>query len=184
MAAEMNAARRNALIGIAALAAGGAGLALQHYMRARREPSVEPASLGTLLALSLPDPSGKLQAIAQWKGRLLLVNFWATWCEPCREEVPALVRAQEIYRVKNLQIVGISIDSADKVSEFSTKYKINYPLVLGGLESTDLVRKLGNRSGALPYSILVSPQGKLLDSHLGGMNDQSLANFVQPHLLS
>jgi len=140
--------------------------------------------MNTLLALNLPDLAGRSQPVSQWRGRLLLVNFWATWCEPCREEVPALIRTQAIYGPKNLQIVGISIDSVDKVSEFSRSFKINYPLLVGGLESIDLVRQLGNRAGALPYSVLVSPVGTLLASHLGGMNDQALAAFLQPHLAS
>ena len=178
----MNTGRRVALIGLAALAAAGAGLALQRVLRSGRDASAGNSAAEALLRLRLPDPTGTPQSMSQWGNHALLVNFWATWCEPCREEIPALVRAQAINAGKNLQIVGIAIDSADKVLEFSTKYSINYPLVIGGLESIDLTRQLGNRAGALPFTVLISPTGTLLASHLGGMNDQSLATFLQPHL--
>jgi thiol-disulfide isomerase/thioredoxin len=184
----MKISRRHLLFGLAGIAAGAGGLGLQQWLRQRGadtdKGTSSAAGMSTLLALNLPDLAGKSQPVSQWRGRLLLVNFWATWCEPCREEVPALIRTQAIYGPKNLQIVGISIDSVDKISDFSKSFKINYPLLVGGLESIELVRQLGNRAGALPYSVLVSPGGGLLASHLGGMNDQALATFLQPHLAS
>lgn len=176
----MNAGRRNALIVVAALAAAAAGYGANRWLR--RSGAATPEGVAQLMDLSLPDATGRPQPMTQWRGRLLLVNFWATWCEPCREEVPALIRSQQANRDKNLQIVGISVDSADKVSEFAKTYSISYPLVIGGLESIELVRTLGNRSGGLPFTVLVSPKGALLATHLGGLTDRSLADFLRPHL--
>ena len=176
----MNASRRNALIVGAGLAAAAAGYGAHRWLRLGG--AVKPGGIDQLLALNLPDAEGRPQPVTQWRGKLLLANFWATWCEPCREEVPALIRSQQIHRDKNLQIVGISIDSADKVSQFSKTYGITYPLLIGGLESIELVRALGNRSGGLPFTVLVSPQGRLLASHLGGLTDRTLAEFLAPHL--
>lgn len=177
----MNGKRRSALFALAAVAAAGAGYALQ---RAWRAEGTSGQAAATLMRLTLPDLAGKPQALAQWGGRLLLVNFWATWCEPCRDEIPVLLRAQQKYAQKNLQTVGIAIDSADKVSEFSTKYGISYPVLIGGLESIELVRQLGNRAGALPFTVLVSPNGGVLSSHLGALSDQSLATTLSAHLSS
>ena len=178
----MNRIRRTALIGMMVIVAGGAGLVVQRAIRSRPTDTADPGSAKALLGLQLPDLAGKSQPFSQWKGRLLLVNFWATWCGPCREEIPALVRLQGKEEYKNLQIVGISIDSAAKVIDFSTEFKINYPLVIGGLESIDLTRQLGNRAGALPFTVLIAPDGRLLAAHLGGMNDHSLAALLQPHV--
>lgn len=176
----MNSGRRNALIVVAALAAAAAGYGANRWLR--RSGPAETGGVAQLMGLNLPDATGKPQPVAQWRGKLLLANFWATWCEPCREEVPALIRSQQKNRDKNLQIVGISIDSADKVSQFAKTYGISYPLLIGGLESIELVRTLGNRSGGLPFTVLVSPQGQLLATHLGGLTERSLAEFLEPHL--
>ena len=176
----MNRVRRAAILGLAAMAAGAGGYALQRVWRAGVPDG--RASATALMRLSLLDVTGKSQALSQWSSRLLLVNFWATWCEPCREEIPVLIRAQKIFVGKNLQTVGIAIDSVDKVSEFSAKYEINYPVLMGGLESIDLTRQLGNRAGALPFTVLISPQGELLASHLGALNDTSLEQYLHPHL--
>ncbi|MBM3345704.1 MAG: TlpA family protein disulfide reductase [Betaproteobacteria bacterium] len=174
--------RRLLLFGLAVITAAAGGFGVQQWLRARGVGSKRATGMSTLLALNLPDATGKPQPVSQWRGRLLLINFWATWCAPCREEVPALIRSQQAYAAKNLQTVGISIDSADKVAEFAAKLKINYPLLIAGLESIDLVRELGNPAGALPYSVLISPDSEFLASHLGGMNDQTLAAFLRPYL--
>jgi thiol-disulfide isomerase/thioredoxin len=171
--------RRAALIALAALSAGAAGLGAQRWLRSG--PQAVPA-VNVLFGLQLPDLQGRPQAFNQWRGRLLLANFWATWCEPCREEVPALVRLHEKSAGTSLQVVGISVDSAANVRDFADKFRISYPLVIGGLESIDLVRELGNRSGGLPFTVLLGTSGTLLATHIGAMNDQGLSQFVHPHL--
>lgn len=170
--------RRRVLLSAAAIAAGAAGFGAYHWLQ-RREAALSRADL--LYGLQLPDLNGKLQAFSQWRQQLLLVNFWATWCEPCREEVPALVRLHEKSRRNSLQMVGISLDTAVNIRDFASKYQISYPLVIGGLESIELLRTLGNRSGALPFTVLVGPGGDPLGTHLGGMNDQSLDQFLRAH---
>jgi thiol-disulfide isomerase/thioredoxin len=178
----MDSGRRNALVAIVVVLAGGAGFALQRALRPESAARASGNAVAALFKLQLPDLAGRQQSFVQWRGRLLLVNFWATWCEPCREEVPALVRLQAKYGDKSVQLVGISIDSVDKISDFASKFAVNYPLTVGGLESIDLARQLGNRAGALPFTVLISPHGQLIASHLGGMNDRSLSEFVLPHL--
>ena len=176
----MNSHRRTALIGLAAIAAGAAGFAVQRIWRA--DAPTPNSGAATLLQLTLRDLTGEPQALSQWSNRLLLVNFWATWCAPCREEIPVLVRAQAAFSAKNLQTVGIAIDSAHEVSQFSTKYGINYPVLISGLESIDITRQLGNRAGALPFTVLISAKGELLLTHLGALTDRSIAATLQPHL--
>ncbi len=173
MTLTMADSRRAALLAIAAIAAGAAGFAARHLCR-----SVPDTISKNLRLLSLPDLTGKSQSLAQWNDRILLVNFWATWCEPCRDEIPALVKMQSVHAGKGLQIVGISVDSADKVIDFSLKFKINYPLLIAGYEVIELLKKLGNTAGSLPYTVIIGRGGNVITSHLGGFTEIELEKLL------
>ena len=131
-----------------------------------------------LLDLVLPDLAGREQPLAQWRGKVLVVNFWATWCGPCREEMPHFVRAQAEHGGNGLQFVGIAVDQADKVREFAEQLGINYPLLLGGYGAIELSRTLGNSVGALPFTIIVDRQGELAWSHLGAVKEPQFSALV------
>ena len=137
-----------------------------------------PASIEAFYAASLPDLAATPQRMAQWKDRILVVNFWATWCEPCREEIPGLIRSQSKSSSKNVQIVGIALDSADKVAAFAKSAGINYPVLIGGLDGFKLAELLGNRSGALPYTIVIAPQGQQARGHLGMVREALLEQLI------
>ena len=130
----------------------------------------EPAkNAGDLFAASLPDVKNQNQPLAQWKGKILLVNFWATWCHPCVQEMPALSDLQTKGKVLNLQIIGIGIDTPDAIGQFSAKYKISYPLYVGGVEASELMRKMGDGAGGLPFSLLIGPDGQVKKTYLGSL---------------
>jgi thiol-disulfide isomerase/thioredoxin len=112
-----------------------------------------------------------------------VVNFWATWCEPCRAEVPALVRLRTEYASNGLEVVGIAVDSAAKVRDFAAEYRISYPLVIGGFETVDLSRRLGNKLGALPFTVVLDRSGRLVYTHLGAVSETELRDLVRPLLL-
>lgn len=101
--------------------------------------------------MSLPDAAGATQALSQWKGKNLLVNFWAPWCPPCVQEMPELSEVQGEFAAKNLQIIGIGIDSASNIKTFAEKVKIAYPVYVSGMSGTDLSRHFGNATGGLPF---------------------------------
>jgi thiol-disulfide isomerase/thioredoxin len=157
--------------GIAAVLALAAGIGLAMYDRT-------PADTTALLALSLPDPTGKLQPMAQWHGKVLVVNFWATWCAPCREEMPDFVRAQQQYGGKGLQIVGIAADNADKVQQFAEEIKLNYPALIGGYGAMDLSKELGNSLVALPFTLILDRQGKVAYTHLGPVKADKFRDVI------
>lgn len=120
-----------------------------------------------LLALTLPDLSGKPQPLTQWKGKVLVVNFWATWCPPCKEEMPEFSRINSKYALNGVQFVGISIDSADKVAAFQQEMQVSYPLLISNLETLDLASDLGNRAKALPFTVILRPDGSPQHIKLG-----------------
>ena len=163
--------RSRVAIGAAALLALGAGIGLALFDRA-------PADASALLALTLPDPSGRPQPLSQWQGKVLVVNFWATWCGPCREEMPDLVRAQKEYGAKGLQIVGIAADDADKVQQFAKEIELNYPALIGGYAAIDLSKDLGNSLVALPFTLVVDRQGKVAYTHLGPVKPDKLRDVI------
>jgi thiol-disulfide isomerase/thioredoxin len=132
----------------------------------------------TLLALQLPNVDGKDESLAQWRGKLLVVNFWATWCAPCREEMPEFVRFQEEFGAKGLQFVGIAVDDADKVRQFAAEIRLNYPALIGGYGAMELSRTLGNRVMALPFTIVVGRDGKVAHTHLGPLKSDQLRRLV------
>lgn len=137
-----------------------------------------PRDGGTLFALSLPDPSGRQQPLAQWKGKVLVVNFWATWCEPCKEEMPRFMKLQADYGGKGLQFVGIAIDEPDKVSAFARDLGLNYPTLVGGYGAIELSKTFGNRLGALPFTIVLDRAGGVAHTQLGPLKDAQLQAII------
>lgn len=109
----------------------------------------------------LPDIEGQVRSISEWDGKVLVVNFWATWCPPCRKEMPAFIELQEQYADKGLQFVGIAIDEKDKVIDFSDTYGVNYPMLVGDLDAIKLGKAYGNRFGALPYTVIIDRGGNI-----------------------
>ncbi|WP_211460743.1 TlpA family protein disulfide reductase [Collimonas silvisoli] len=146
------------------------------YFGVQRHAPASPESLAVanLLTQDMPDASGKTSSLAQWKGKPLLVNFWATWCAPCVEEMPELNALQTEVAAKNIQIVGIGIDSADNIAKFAGKYKISYPLYVAGTGATALLRQFGNQSGGLPFTVLVGSDGQVKKMYLGSIKFNEL----------
>ena len=133
----------------------------------------EASAVETFYQRTLPDAKGAPAAMSQWKGRLLVLNFWATWCAPCVEEMPELTALQKELQAKNIQILGIGIDNAANISAFAEKYQIGYPLYVAGIDGSELSRALGNQAGGLPFTVLVDASGKVRKTYLGRlkMND-------------
>ena len=149
----------------------------------REAPAVPPpASAASLMEAALPDLTGQSQPLSQWKGKVLVVNFWATWCAPCREEIPALIRVQDKLGGKGLQIIGIAIDQLDRVKPYASEMRVNYPVLVGELDAMDLARQAGNQLGALPFTVVLDRAGRPVRTELGGLNHEKLERIVEPLL--
>lgn len=125
---------------------------------------------------------GTPASLTAYRGRILVVNYWATWCAPCREEIPMFVRLQQEYAAKNVQFVGISIDQVDKVREFAKEFKVDYPLVIGGIDAMDLSREAGNKAGVLPYTLVIDPADRIVAHLVGGITEARMRATLQPLL--
>lgn len=130
----------------------------------------------------MPDLNGAPQKLSQWTGKVVVINFWATWCEPCREEIPALIDVQRRWGEKGVQIVGIAIDQPDKVKPYAVQMRINYPVLVGEIEALDLTRAAGNKIGGLPYTIILDRAGNVAGSQLGGITQSKLEQMLTPLL--
>jgi peroxiredoxin len=131
-----------------------------------------------LFGVALPDTAGRGQSIGQWKGKVLVVNFWATWCVPCREEMPEFVKIQKEQGDRGLQFVGIAIDDAVKVKQFAAELDLNYPALIGGYGAVELSKSLGNRLGALPYTLVIDRSGRISHAQLGPFKPADLRAII------
>ena len=163
------------LVGLLALAAGGALWLLSRPAdpHARAVPTIAPAALN---ATTFTDAEGRTQPLGQFQGRLLVLNFWATWCAPCREEMPAFARIHARWKDRGVHLIGISAEGPEKVAQFGRGLAIPYPLWTGGDQVRELSRRLGNATGALPHTALIGPQGEILETRVGPYTETELEN--------
>jgi thiol-disulfide isomerase/thioredoxin len=128
--------------------------------------------------LSFPDMSGKTRRLSEWSGKVVLLNFWATWCGPCREEMPLLDRTRG---ANGLEVVGVAVDDPDAVKDYLEKYPVAYPILLGDDEANpELI--FGDRRSVLPYSVLIGKDGKLLAQREGSFTPQLLRDWLSENL--
>ena len=130
---------------------------------------------------NLRDAGGKLQAMSEHRGKVVVVNFWATWCVPCVEEIPAFSKthAEASGRVA---FVGLGIDSPDSIAAFDARFKPSYPLLVASAIGTELARAFGDTSGSLPFTVVLGPDGRVIASHLGRVDEQTLKRWIAPYV--
>lgn len=147
------------------------------------EPAAPAATaVGALMQMSLPDTEGKPRKMSEWQGKTVLLNFWATWCPPCVSEMPELVQLQKDLAGKNLQVLGIGIDSQSNIRDFGSKHQISYPLLVGGMEGTAVSKQFGNDTGGLPFTVLITPDGKVQKTYMGRLDMQKVRADLAPLL--
>lgn len=166
-------ARRNALL----LAAAGVGAAAAGAITGALMLQ-SSSGAAALLDARYPDLDGRVHRLLDWRGKVLLCNFWATWCAPCREEVPLLVAAKQQWAAERFEVVGIALDKHDNIREFSRTYQINYPVLIADATALELVRKLGNRAGGLPYTVVLAATGAIAYRHLGAFSAADLRRVL------
>lgn len=177
------------LIGLLLLSAAIAGYNLAYLLRPPRpavtyeKPALPvPADLvgHPRPQFTLPDLAGQPRNVAEWDGKLLLINFWATWCAPCREEIPAFIKVRRAYRDRGFEIVGIAIDNPEFVIEYARELGINYPLLYGSEDAMETGTRYGNRQGTLPYSVFVNTEGRISHIHNSGvLTESELIHMVE-----
>ena len=171
------------LIGALAVVCAAAGFVFYQWQAVDNDSQTNLVATGQMLmAAQLTGLDGKAQPLEQWRGKVLVVNFWATWCAPCREEIPGFVKFQEQYGAQGVQFVGIAIDTPERVAPYIKEIGINYPVLVGGIETMDFARQIGNRAGVLPFTVVLDRTGKVVTTLVGIVRPEKLVRLLGPLL--
>jgi thiol-disulfide isomerase/thioredoxin len=169
--------KKTVLIIIVTLLALIGGIMAKEFLSTTEQTSPAP-----LPDFNLPDVSGKSHSISEWQGKILIINFWATWCPPCLEEIPEFIALQEQYSSKGLQFIGIAIDDQDSVEEYLASIKINYPMLIGSITGIALAHQLGNSVDTVPFTLVVDRQGQIIYRHPGVFSREQITEIITPLL--
>jgi thiol-disulfide isomerase/thioredoxin len=174
------------LLGIAVVAAAtGAWLHSRSMDATGATTSSANSKLETLRKMQMPDLKGVRKSLSDWQGKILVVNFWAAWCDPCRDEIPEFVRLQNELAAQGVQFIGIAIEPPDRLKQvlaFVGEMRVNYPNLLGDYDAMALAQEAGNPTGALPFTMVMDRQGRLADAHLGRLNETKLRSMIKKSL--
>ncbi|CAM3733955.1 TlpA family protein disulfide reductase [Polynucleobacter antarcticus] len=175
----MNRRQWMSIVGISLLALLAGVLTSQWIYRSSlaSDPAIE-----AFFANPWQGPDGKPIDTQQWKGKILVVNFWASWCPPCVEEMPIFDKLQAELSSKNVLFVGIGIDSPSNIRQFLEMTPVSYPIVIGGMEGSSLSKQMGNAQGALPYTVIIDAKGKATSSKLGKISEEELRSAIKTAL--
>ena len=176
--------KASAYVAVAAIAVASVVLVYRYAVmpRAATEPTMsaveqhpaaeEPAAAGDALPTRLPDFTlgdldGKPRSILSWPGKSMIVNFWATWCAPCRREIPLLSELQKQHGAEGFQVVGVAVDIREDVVKYAQEIGIDYPVLIGEQDGLDAVNKFGQGSIGFPFTVFTDNQGRIVLFHLG-----------------
>jgi thiol-disulfide isomerase/thioredoxin len=171
-----------------AATAVAAGVALWLLARAPEGDVAADITPSAIFAATFADPAGNRQSLGQFEGKVVVINFWATWCAPCREEMPAFSRAERRWGPRGVQFVGLANEDPRRVARFGKDIGVSYPLWVGGEEIGEFSRRLGNRLGAVPYTVILDASGTPKRAKVGAYSerelDQALEKMVAERLKS
>ncbi len=138
----------------------------------------EPAS-SNIINFSLPDLDGNVRQISDWHGKARLINFWATWCAPCRREIPLLKKTQDAQADNNFQVIGIAVDFIDQVSAYAEEAEFNYPILIGQEDAMAAAEATGIDFIGMPFTMVVAPDGQLIKTHIGEILEDDMDLIVE-----
>ena len=174
-----------AVIVLGAGIAGAAGyLVFERLQTPPTEPlpsaaEAPPPQLATTLPkFQLADRDGTMRSLQDWPGRALIVNFWATWCAPCRREIPLLEKIQAEHGAEGFQVIGIAADYRDKVLAYADEIGLDYPLLIGEQEALDAAASFGVEAVGLPFTVFSDKQGRIVAAHLGELTEPEAEIFL------
>jgi len=174
-ASPTNHPARRTFLGVAA-AALAAGVGFSWWQQ--HSQTVHEEQLAKLWAAQFAQPNGSDLLLADFQGKPLVLNFWATWCTPCIEEMPLLNAFFMENNPKNWQMIGLAIDQPSAVKRFLSQHPVHYPIGLAGLDGSQLMKDLGNEAGGLPFTLVMNAQGRVQMRKLGKLTAQEIQSWA------
>ena len=169
------------ILAVALLGLAG-GIFLNQWLNKPETVSAKQAQTDYRPNFTLLDLNGTPRSISDWDGKVVLVNFWATWCPPCVRELPALIKLSETYQDKDLIIVGIALDNKQDVIDFIKPMNLKYPVLLGEQKGIKLTQEFGNHLGILPYTVIIDRSGRIVERHQGETTFKEAEALIKPLL--
>lgn len=151
---------------------------LQNKLSLAKSQAGVPPEAQYFFAANFPNAQGKVQSLEQWQGKIIIANFWATWCTPCREEMPELSQIHSKYLNKGVVVLGIATDDSEKISVYAKEKPVSYPLLAGEMEAMNLSGVLGNNKGVVPYTVIFDRTGRIVRTYFGRINPAAIDKDV------
>ena len=167
-------------VALLALMAGALFYAARIPVQVEAPPPPQPAQLDVALrpAFSLPDLEGTPREFAEWDGKHRLLNFWATWCAPCRREIPLLKAFQDQHGADGFQVLGIAVDFPEQVTSYAAETEFNYPILIGQQEAMAVAESSGIEFIGMPFTMFVAKDGEYIGAYIGELHQSHLDDFV------
>lgn len=157
--------------------------ALGYFVYDRAAQNAAPVISGKLtdgtVAFTLSDLDGNQRDFSEWDGKPRLVNFWATWCAPCRREIPLLKKTQEKHAGNNLQVIGVAVDFIEQVTAYAEEAAFNYPILVGQEDAMAAAEATGIDFIGMPFTMIVAPDGQLIKTHLGEIVEDHIELIIE-----
>ncbi len=152
------------------------------FIQTSTNNTVQENIIAPVVKINLPDVSGKPRDLTEWQGKILIINFWATWCPPCLKEIPEFIKLQDKFKDKNVQFIGIAVDDKQAVETYLQSNPVNYPMLIGEDKAIALSQQLGNIVNAVPFSLIINQQGQIIHRHPGELSSQKIIKIITPLL--
>jgi thiol-disulfide isomerase/thioredoxin len=171
--------KKQIAVAIVLVATAAIGVLIYNWPAKESLPVEIVAPTSGVVSFTLSDLDENPRDFSEWDGKARLVNFWATWCAPCRREIPLLKKIQAKYGENNVQVIGVAVDFIEQVAAYAEDAQFNYPILVGQEDAMAAAEATGIDFIGMPFTMIVAPDGQLIKTHLGEIVEEHLELIVE-----